>query len=174
MKILSLFLILASFIVLTGCSTSTVKYDYDTEADFTNLNTFNWFAIPEKTQVNELAVKHVKNAVNRQLAAKGFRNVSDYPDLLIALYLGKQLKRDDGGWGYSYSRYGSYRASRPIDMYEEGTLTLDFVNAKTKELIWRGSAKAVIDPVLTPEEREKMINEVVSKILEKFPSVQVN
>ena len=49
---------------------------------------------------------------------------------------------------------------------------MDFVNAGAKKLILWGTAKAVINPAVTPQEREKRISEVVSKILEKFLSLQ--
>ena len=176
MKILSIFLVFTSLAIFTGCSESIVELDYDTEADFTNLNTYDWFANSEIAQENELAAKRIKNAVNRELAAKGLTKVSENPDLLIAMCIGRQLKRDYFDSGHSYSQYSPYRTRSPISTYEyeEGTLTLDFVNAKTKELILRGTAKAVINPAISPEEREKRINEAVSKILEKFPSVQAD
>ena len=53
--------------------------------------------------------------------------------------------------------------------YEEGSLILDFVDAKSKKLIWRGSAKAQIDNVDTPEKSEKLINEAVKEILKEYP-----
>jgi hypothetical protein len=45
------------------------------------------------------------------------------------------------------------------------------VDAESKELIWRGTAKAEIQNVDTPEKREKLINEAVEKILGKYPPV---
>jgi hypothetical protein len=46
---------------------------------------------------------------------------------------------------------------------------LDFVDAKTKKLLWRGSGKARVGDAKTPEKRQKLINEAVEKILKKFP-----
>ena len=166
MKMLNVFLILVSLVILTGCSTNATKYDYDTKADFTNLNTFDWFAIPQESQLSELVVTDVKDAVNRELAAKGKEKVSENPSFLIALHISKQLKRND--WSLSDVRYGSYRTRLP-QVYEEGMMILDFVDPETKELLWRGSVTAVIKPVLTPEEQKNRINKVVSKILDKFP-----
>ena len=102
--------------------------------------------------------------------------VSENPDLLIAMCIGRQLKREYFDSGQSYSQYSPYRDRSPIRAYEyeEGRLTLDFVNAKTKELILRCSAKAVIDPALTPEQREIRIKKIVSEIFEKFPPVGTN
>jgi hypothetical protein len=46
---------------------------------------------------------------------------------------------------------------------------LDFVDAKTKKLLWRGLGKVQVDDAKTPEKRQKLINEAVEKILKKFP-----
>ena len=169
MKMLDVFLVLVSLFIFTGCSTTGGQYVYETKADFTNLNTFDWFAVPQEAQLNELVVTDVKDAVNRELAAKGKEKVSENPSFLIALHISKQLKRND--WSLSDVRYGSYRTRLP-QVYEEGTMILDFVDPETKELLWRGSATAVVESVLTPEEQKSRINKVVSKILDKFPQNQ--
>ena len=46
---------------------------------------------------------------------------------------------------------------------------MNFADAVSKELLWRGTANAEIDQVQTPEKREKLINEAVSQILKNFP-----
>jgi len=166
MKMLNVFLVLVSLVILTGCSTNATKYDYETKADFADLNTFDWFAVPQEAQLNEQVVNNVKDAVNRELAAKDMKKVSENPSFLIALHISKQLKRND--WSLSDVRYGSYRTRLP-QVYEEGTMVLDFVDPETKELLWRGSATAMVKSVLTPEEQKSRINKVVSKILDKFP-----
>ena len=63
--------------------------------------------------------------------------------------------------------------TRPVGVsayeFEEGSLILDFVDPESNKLIWRGSAKAQIDSVDTPEKREKLINAAVNEILGKYP-----
>lgn len=102
-----MFIFLAPLVTFTGCSPYIVNYDYDMEYDFTQLNMYDWISIPETVQVDELVVKRVKNAVNRQLTAKGLSKVSENPDFLIALHLVRQWKRDVD-FGYSSRRYGTY------------------------------------------------------------------
>ncbi len=53
--------------------------------------------------------------------------------------------------------------------HEEGSLILDFVDAISKKMIWRGVAKAEVQNVDTPEKKEKLINEAVQEILKNFP-----
>jgi hypothetical protein len=45
------------------------------------------------------------------------------------------------------------------------------VDAKSKKMIWRGSAKAEVQNVDTPDKSEKLINSAVHEILKKFPPV---
>ena len=54
-------------------------------------------------------------------------------------------------------------------MIEEGTLILDFVDTRSKKMIWRGSANADVSDATTPEKREKIIDDAVENILKYFP-----
>ena len=56
--------------------------------------------------------------------------------------------------------YDMYQGPGHVAAYrfEEGTLILDFVGAKTKQLIWRGSAKAEIDSAIVWKGNELRID----------------
>jgi len=168
-------------LLIGGCSDITVEYDYDPAYDFSKLRTFDWLPIPVKPEISQLSVRRIKSAVTEELQAKGFRQTSSKPDFTIAAHIMKEEKVDVRSWGYCYGPTRRYRhwgyygepiaAPPQIDTfrYEEGTLILDFVEAKSKEMIWRGTAKRVLDPGGTPEEHEKAVHEVAGKILENFP-----
>ena len=55
-----------------------------------------------------------------------------------------------------------------MSVHEEGTLFIDFVDNKKKELVWQGIGKGalVIDDAA---KKEKRIKEFIAKILEKYP-----
>jgi hypothetical protein len=171
-------IILSVMALLTlGCATYTTTYDYDPSVRFAELRNFNWLNPPSGGQaMDELTVKRIKASVERQLAEKGYTMDTSNPDFLITAHGGKEKKVDVVDWGYTYRgsnhyNYGFDGRNRPIDVYEyqEGTLILDFVDAASRELIWRGSVSKVIDPSASPEKRDKTINEAVAKVLEKFP-----
>jgi hypothetical protein len=185
---------LIGFLLLfINCAPFSVSYDFDTEANFASLRTYDWLPVPEKAQglakTNELTTKHIKLAVNRELKSKGLEPRSENPDMLIALHGGKEKKVDVQEWGYAYgdrdNQYWGYHPRpwgpepagrdhleyrRGIDTYEYevGTLIIDFVDAKTKSLIWRGTATGVVDPDIGSEK----INEIVNKLLENFPPMK--
>jgi hypothetical protein len=160
----------------TSCSSVyDVQFDYDTKADFSNLKKYEWLPIPETVETDKLTIMRIKYAVDTQLGAKGLRKTSNNPDFHIATHVGSKDKVRVTNWGYGYAPYGRYGAgyggSGGVDVhqYEEGSLILDFVDPKSKNLIWRGSVKAQIDSATTPKSRDNLINEAVTKILKNFP-----
>jgi len=177
MKALHAFLVLFLICLIVSCaSIYGVEHDYDKQVDFANLKTYDWMPIPEKAEIDSLNAQRVKRAVNAELKEKGLIMTSGNPDFLIAEHLGKKDKVQVTDWGYVYYPYRRYRGRYypapggvAVNEYEEGSLILDFVDAKSKKMIWRGIAKAVVDRGDTPEKREKLINEAVQEILKNFP-----
>ena len=177
MKAIHAFFVLFLMGFVVSCSTIYgVQYDYDKQADFKSLKTYDWMTVPEKADIDSLNVERVKKAVNAELQAKGLMMTSNNPDFLIAEHMGKKDKVQVTNWNYGYGSYGRYRGGgyggprgTSTYEYEEGSLILDFVDAKSKKMIWRGVAKAQIDDTNTPEKSEKLINEAVQEILKNFP-----
>jgi len=169
MKNLVIFLV--SFLTALTMSCSSiydVSYDYDMQSNFTGLKTYDWLAIPKGIKIDTLIQDRIKNAVNTELERKGLRMTSDEPDFLISMHAGKEEKVTYTDHGY---RYGTYWHGPRYSKfkYQEGTLVLDFVDASSKKLIWRGTAKGFVDSNMTPEKRDKLVNEAVQKTLENFP-----
>ncbi len=171
MKSTVFFLTLGATVLALSCSSINVSHDYDPQANFNNLKTFSWLSFPKKAKVNQLVVKRIQDAVTGELEAKGLR-LSSNPDFMIAMHGATKEKLDIQDWGYSSPR-AAYWGQRDITVqqYTEGTLILDFVDAKSKEIIWRGVASGAVDPGASPEKRTKRINEGVAKLLAKFPPV---
>jgi hypothetical protein len=169
------FILLLMGLVVSCASVYDVQHDYDKQADFESLKTYDWMTVPEKADIDNLNVERVKKAVNAELQAKGLMMTSNNPDFLIAEHLGKKDKVQVTNWGYGYGPHGGYwggywgPGGTSTYEYEEGSLILDFVDAKSNKMIWRGVAKAEIDNVDTPEKKEKLINEAVQEILKNFP-----
>lgn len=173
MKNLKTFLILCFVSSLLGCASVTVQYDYDTEADFSNMKTFDWLPVLAKADMNRLIVKRIKNAVNKKLEEKGYRETTDKSDLLIAMHVGKEMEITVTDHSY---RHGPYRRGRwhggggvSVNKTEKGTLVIDFVDTKTNGLIWQGVAKGTIKRKQSREKQDKRINEAVTKLFNNFP-----
>lgn len=158
-----------------GCVTVTVDHDYDPEADFAGIKTYDWFPVPRENVRYDLLVKQIRSEMENQLHVRGYERASDNPHVLIALHGWFQSHMDYLDWQYLYESYEPYWAKRRIDIthYEDQQLIVDFIDAKSRSLIYRATATAYI-PEATPRERAKVINKAVMKILEHFPPVVVS
>jgi hypothetical protein len=158
-----------------GCSGLRITTDFDPAVNLTALRTYDWRPGPQQGPTdpridNSLLDMRVRSAVDRTLAARGFRKItSGTPDFLVGYHVVLQQKTDfhtvGGYYGY---RWGGPPATYAYN-YEEGTLLLDIIAPETMKLLWRGNATSIVRPDATPEAREKRINEAVEKILAEFP-----
>jgi Domain of unknown function (DUF4136) len=183
-------LVMALAAVMGGCSSMEISVDYDPEVTFASLQTYGWLDRPQKAtgdpriDGNTILEKRIRDAVDTELATRGFRKVTSDPDFLVAYHVSLDKRRSvqtlnsyygyGAGWGYGYgaSYRPGYWAGAPetyVYEYEEGTLILDIVNPDNKELIWRGSATDEVHFKSTPEKDQTQLNEAVRKMLEKFP-----
>ncbi|MFC1799180.1 DUF4136 domain-containing protein [Thermodesulfobacteriota bacterium] len=180
MKTKQFFLRLAAFtalISIAGCATAdlSVMYDYNKDIDFNSLKTFSWLAMPSEMQLDQRAMGKIKEALKRELEARGLSEGSNAPDFSVAVHFGQKQKLMVTDSGYRYGLSSVYWGGLwgPDGMHavrhEEGQLIIDFVDAVSKELIWRGTAKGALDSGTTSAERERNINIVIGKILDKFP-----
>jgi hypothetical protein len=178
MKSQFLIVILSLFILVPGCSMTSINYDYDMDYDFSNLKGYSWLDIPADFPASEITVRRIKNAVDQQMTAKGFSQVSESPDFQISLQGFRDIVRQgvergtlyegyDRGYNRGYNR--GYERRVDVYEYEEGTLTLTIINTDNNALIWQASATAAIEPNRSVESKEKKTQEVVTKLLANFP-----
>jgi hypothetical protein len=164
--------------VLFGCATQpNVDVDYDTTKDFSTLKTYQWMPATGNAAGDELLVGRIRNAVDSQLQAKGHALATDNPDFLVAMQLsGRTAYGGSTGVGMSVGIPVGSRGSISVGGGKskaiektEGTLVLDFLDAKTKSLAWRGTASGTVQPSTSPEQQQQRINQVIGELLASFP-----
>jgi hypothetical protein len=152
---------------LAACSTMQVETDYDPGYDYSKLKTYNWVPNPSIKQGNELFEKHFQKIMGENLATKGITRDEANPDFLIAYHGDVQRRVDVTNWGY---RYPGWYGGIDVYQYNEGTIVVDFIDAKSKELIYRSTVTAEVGRgSMDFEKRQKRITEAVEKILKDFP-----
>jgi len=163
-----------------GCGTSIqTNYDYDVNADFKSYGTYNWISQPkaetgsaqQAKQSNDLLDKRIKNNVDAKLKEMGMALDTNTPDMLVIYHVGIQDKVQVTDWGYRYSDYYWGWGGREIDVYnyEQGTLVLDFIDASTQNLVWRGAGMVALDSNTNPQKQDELVRKVVGKIMSKYP-----
>jgi len=178
----SLFLIL-----LTSCATKPyVATDYDAGYKFAALKSFSVKSakqdIKENILVSPFTLSHIHGLINTELA-KRYQSVNEAasPDFYVTYYVVMEEKLeprtyDDlygyGFWGRGY-RYPAFY--RPLDsgvrVYNQGSLIIDMVDAKTQQPIWRGVSEKRLNKGYSPQKQREILTGAVLEILAQFPPV---
>jgi hypothetical protein len=75
---------------------------------------------------------------------------------------------DGFGGGWRWRGFGGMGEATTTEQdYKEGTLVVDLYDAKTKELIWRGSTEDTLSD--KEAKNEKNLDKGVAKMFKKFP-----
>ena len=168
MKSSQLFLMFALlFFITTSCVSVRVASDYDQQVDFNEYKSFAFFKPGiDKAEISDLDKKRILRAIEVKMIEKGFSK-SEKPDLLISIFT-KERERinNNSNWGYNPWMWGPYPNTTSTRI--EGSLYIDFLDAKKKELIWqgKGTGSLIMDNV---EEKQERINRFVDKILDEYP-----
>lgn len=148
-----------------------VKTDFDHQANFTQYKTYSW---QEVKTPDPLWESRIKSAVDAQLVLKGWTRLDSGGDVTIVAIGTTQTQRtlqtfyDGFGGGWRWRGFGGMGESTTTEQdYKEGTLVIDLYDAKTKQLIWRGSAEDTVSN--KAEKNEKNLNKAVEKMFKKFP-----
>ena len=161
-------------LVLASCSSVRVASDFDKNVDFAPYKSYAFFKDGiDKVEVSDLDKKRILRAIDTQLAAKGFTK-SDNPDLLINIFTKAReevnVNQSNNGWGYGWG-YGwnpyLWGGRTTVSSHTEGTLFIDLIDARKKELVWQGEGQGVLTE--NSGDKEERINEFVAKILAQYP-----
>lgn len=99
----------------------------------------------------------IVSTIDAALSKRGFSRISEgRPGFWLIYHVAKMLQDD-----WDATPFGT-----PVP---EGTLVLEVVDPSSRQLIWRGIAKARIDPSSPPEEREGRIRAAVGMLMSQFP-----
>lgn len=181
-KLLKILPFLALLIVFTSCSSIRVAADYDKNAEFSRYNTYAFFKNGiDKAEISDLDKRRILRAIETELSAKGLIK-SETPDLLVSLFT-KSTQRVDvynnawgmGAWGWGGFGWGGFgpgwgwgwNQQPNVSTTTEGTLFIDLIDASKKELVWQGMGTGFLTQNM--EKKEAIIQEFVSKIMEKYP-----
>jgi hypothetical protein len=150
-----------------------VKTDYDRSANFGQYKTYSWEQVKTK---DALDIDRIKNAVNATLAAKGWSQVETGGDVSVIAFEMTQNQQTlntfydgfGGGWGWRRFGGGGFgEATTTTETYKVGTLLVDLYDAKSKQLLWRGSASDTLSN--NSNKNIKNLDKGVEKMFKKFP-----
>ena len=188
MKYLKLIIGLSLTALLSLNCSSPAYVQKDDSVNLSNYKTYMW--VDTRRDENDNSARKtayadisVRNAVNAQLNSKGWKEVSDNPDVLLSYDILVQRttqQQNDPVYSQSFTRayYNPYRKrwstiyypSQFIgyDTYEvpvrEGTVTITFMDARTDKNIWQGwTTERLNTSRITNEEIAKSVKNIFRK-----------
>jgi uncharacterized protein YceK len=166
------FAIAVAALTLSGCAPVRVHSFATRGTDFTRYHTYAWSNDARSTGDARLDnspffFDRVEASVDQQLAQRGYEKNEAAPDLLIHVHASMTEKIDTSGLDRDLATCtaGDCRSY----VYEAGTLLLDFVDARTKIVVWRGWAEDSLDGIDSQPLMNHRIANAVAEILEQLP-----
>ncbi|OYU81633.1 MAG: hypothetical protein CFE23_03950 [Flavobacterium sp. BFFFF1] len=168
-RMIPLFLI----VILSACSSVRVASDYDKSVDYTSFKTYAFLKNGiDKVEISDLDKKRILHAIEDQMTAKGLSK-SETPDLMVNIFTKARQEVNVNqfysgwgyGWGFGWNPWGFNNTY--VTTNTEGTLFIDLIDAKKKELVWQGEGSGYLTK--DPKKKDERVSEFVSKILSQFP-----
>lgn len=170
------------FTLLTGCSSSPkILTHYEQDIDFKQYQSFSLYdpVVDKQQAYSTLLDKHIQTSIIKELERRGLKHVEN-GDLKIGfnIYTKELIQTTTtptmnagyynyrGRYGYSYGM--GYGTETRVSQYTEGTLNIDVVDFKQKQVIWEGAAIGRLKDEV-PDNVEQLIDQVVANILADYP-----
>lgn len=176
---------LALTLGVTSCATTAnvgVTSDFDHAVNFRAYKTWAWY--PKQANDTEggpargyesFTDQRIRDAVSKDLTAKGLTEVANNasPDVYVAYSVRVENKQQLAGgypyggygypyYGYGYGGFGGYPYGGGSYNYKAGTVIIDIVDARRKELAWRGTGQAQLNQnSISEEETYRIVNSVL-------------
>jgi hypothetical protein len=174
----------ALVLALVACSVTfaqDVRTNYMPGTDFSKYRTYAWVNDVQGVAAvggrpDQILDAQVKQAIDSQMAAKGFTKVEDggKTDLLLGYQLAidqeKQINGfgdNLGGWGPWGGGLGTFSASTSSNY--TGTFVVGMYDPAAKKLVWIGAAQHAIEPSKKQEKNQQRLNKGAQKLLKDFP-----
>jgi hypothetical protein len=174
-RIFALALVIALLPVIAAAQKTT--YDFDKAAPFATFKTYAWKDGTKAGQ--ELIDKRLVAAIEAQLAKKGLTQNDSAPDVFVVYHIAFDQQKDIstyssgpmyGGYGWGWGGgWGTTTTDVRVREILVGTLAVDIVDAKNKQMAWRGLGTKEINTTAKPEKRDENINKAVEKIFKNYP-----
>jgi uncharacterized protein DUF4136 len=148
---------------------------------FDAVKTFAWQDTPETSLEDRNPFMHslIKNTIEAELATSGLTEVEANPDVWVNYHASTttdtQLRTDSygysmggygmAGWGYYGMAAGPVSSTTRVVEYTRGTLVVDIWDAKSKELVWRGTVSDTLPDNV--QKAEKLVVKAIGKMADQ-------
>ncbi len=166
--------------VLGACSSAPVEVVSALQlpdVDYNSYQTFNFLDVTLKNDsmadTNSEEIQLLKNAIAREMEQLGYNKEPD-PDLWVNIGVmveqKVQTRQTDIREAPIYigqRRYHWEAEERIVRRYEQGTVSIDLIDAERRERIWEGVATGILTD--NPRKLENRINAAMEQLFDRYP-----
>jgi len=135
--------------------------------------------------VNSISNRALRADLVQAFAGLGYVASDSNPDFCVAYYASTKQQLDVTYWDYGYAwrprwwtgwgrRWGrgwgadwAMQSGPTVTQYTQGTVIVDVIDPKTKDLLWRGQGVAAVSD--NEQQYEQDLKKAVEAIVDKFP-----
>jgi hypothetical protein len=135
--------------------------------------------------VNSISNRALRTDLAQEFAGLGYVATDSNPDFCVAYYASTKQQLDVTYWDYGYAwqpgwwsgwgrRWGrgwgrdwGMQSGPVVTQYTQGTVIIDVIDPKSKELLWRGQGIAAVSD--NEQQYEQDLKATVEAIVDKFP-----
>lgn len=176
MKLRSAIAIAGAMLLPVILVAQSVNRDWDKKYDFSTVKTFSMKI--GTSWGNQLSERKVIADMAEALTEKGWKQVESdaAANVHVVIHGATEVKKSlntfyssMGGYGYGYHGWGGGMGSGTTTVSEwvVGTLVVDIFDAKSKNLLFRGTATDELNK--DPKKNEKKIDKAAQKLFKDFP-----
>ncbi len=179
--------ILAFSIFLSFGALAQASYDTNKSADFSKYKTYSFAGWQKDSgkQINGMDKQRLRDALTHEFETREMQYVKENGQMAIVLYFVVDAKQSvssytnyTGGLGYGGVRswglgfnagigMGSSNTTYDTYDYKEGTLIMSCYDESTKELLWQGTYKGVVQE--KAQKRDKTIPKHIRQLMKNYP-----
>jgi hypothetical protein len=170
MKALKTLVLIAAVAMIASCASGpTVSSDYNPSTNFAQYKSFGF--LTTDPIADPMVDSRIRSAITAALTSKGWTLNEQNPGVLVVphVQLSEQTQLSTYNQGWGYGRWGGGPSTTTVEKIPIGTVIIDLVDAKAKQMIWRGTASNTINQSSTPEQKQAAANEAMTKLFQNFP-----
>jgi hypothetical protein len=165
-----------TLLVASGCAAAIETGSFvDHDVDFTRYRSYKWAPASQQTGDPRLARNPIfqdrlQGEIDRQLQSRGLRGPVNRADLLVRLRSAVQPRAHVTTAPAMYGNCATDCTDR-IREYESATLVVDLVDARTRQIVWRGWAQDDLRAVAgDPDRMARTVRSAVTGMMEGLPA----
>ena len=164
------------------------QIQWDKNYDFSKVKTFMWQApsAPSLADENPFMHQFIEQSIETELQNVGFTKTTENPDVYVTYHgsVNTEVQLQSSSFGFSVGTYGmgpwggvsgvaggpTHTTTREVQT-KKGTLVVDVVDAKEKQLVWRGTSSGILISD-SQEKTEKAVGNAIKDMAKQNRKLQ--